>query len=121
MMALATLPALLLWLVDSLAVAMLLGTFCARFRDVPPIVGSVLQIAFFISPIIWKPELVGPSHARWLPLNPFYSLFEVVRGPLLGSPPEWQVYISAVFYSLLLCAAAWSLFVRVRGRLAFWI
>jgi lipopolysaccharide transport system permease protein len=118
---LAAVPALLLWLIDSLAVAMMLGTFCARFRDVPPIVASVLQIGFFISPIIWKPELVGPGYARWLALNPFFSLFEIVRGPLLGSLPDWKAYAAALAYSLLLCLASWSLFVRVRSRLAFWI
>jgi lipopolysaccharide transport system permease protein len=118
--ALAALPALALWLADSLAVAMLLGTFCARFRDVPPIVGSVMQIAFFISPIIWKPELVA-ARARFLPFNPFFSLFEIVRGPLLGQVPGLLVWASALFYSLLVCGASWALFVRVRGRIAFWI
>ncbi len=118
---LAALPALLLWLIDSLALAMMLGAFCARFRDVPPIVGSLLQIGFFVSPIIWKPELVGHVYGRLLPLNPFYCLFEIVRGPLLGTLPGWQTYLMAVTYSLMLCAASWSLFVRVRGRLAFWV
>jgi lipopolysaccharide transport system permease protein len=113
-------PALLLWLVDSLAVCMLLGALCARFRDVPPIVGSLMQIAFFVSPIIWKPELIEHG-ARFLPFNPFYSLFEIVRAPLLGDVPGWGVWASAILYSAALSAAAWSLFVRVRSRLAFWL
>jgi len=60
--ALASVPAMLLWLADSLAIAVALGAFCARFRDIPPIVASVMQIAFFMSPIIWKPELI--EHGR---------------------------------------------------------
>jgi len=118
--ALASLPALLVWLFDSLAVALLLGAFCARFRDIPPIVGSVMQIAFFISPIIWKPELIAHGR-RFLPLNPFFSLFEIVRAPLLGSLPSWHVWEAALIYSVLLCGLAWVLFVRVRSRLAFWL
>ncbi|MBV9786381.1 MAG: ABC transporter permease [Acidisphaera sp.] len=113
-------PALLLWVVDAFAVAILLGTFCARFRDIPPIVGSIMQIAFFVSPIIWKPELIQ-HHARWLPLNPFFSLLEIVRGPLLGEFPSWEIWAASLFYSALLCGTAWALFVRVRGRLAFWV
>ena len=54
--ALLALPGLVLWLLDSLAVCLLLGALCARFRDIPPIVGSVMQMAFFISAVIWKPE-----------------------------------------------------------------
>jgi lipopolysaccharide transport system permease protein len=117
---LLALPALVLWAMDSFAVAMMLGTFCARFRDVPPIVGSLMQIAFFISPIIWKPELVA-AKAQWLPFNPFFSLLEVVRGPLLGEIPGWHVWVAALLYTALLCGASWALFVRVRGRIAFWI
>jgi lipopolysaccharide transport system permease protein len=119
-MALVALPALLIWLIDSMAIAFALGAFCARFRDVPPIVASVMQIAFFVSPIIWKPELIVHGR-RWLPLNPFFSLFEIVRAPLLGSMPGWHMWAAALGYSLLLCGLSWALFVRVRGRLAFWV
>ncbi len=118
--ALLALPALLLWAVDAVAVIVLLGAFCARFRDVPPIVASVMQLAFFLSPIIWKPELLG-AKARFLPLNPFYALFEIVRGPLLGDIPSLTTVASALGYSALLCGLSWMLFVRVRGRLAFWV
>lgn len=118
--AVLALPALLLWLVDAFGAAILLGAFCARFRDIPPIVASVMQIAFFVSPIIWKPELIQ-RHAHWLPLNPFFSLFEIVRAPLLGGMPGWQTWAASLAYSVVLCGAAWTLFVRVRGRLSFWI
>jgi lipopolysaccharide transport system permease protein len=117
---LVTLPSLLVWAIDSLAVCLLLGAFCARFRDIPPIVASVMQIAFFLSPIMWKPEMVG-KHAWLLPFNPFYSLLEIVRGPLLGQMPSLIVWVSALGYSLALCMAAWLLFARVRSRLAFWV
>ncbi len=120
MTALLALPGLVLWAIDGIAVIMLLGAFCARFRDIPPIVASVMQLAFFLSPVIWKPELLGPR-ARWLPFNPFFSLFEIVRGPLLGDVPAASTVVSALIYSVLLCAVSWALFVRVRGRLAFWV
>ncbi len=119
-MALAAVPAMLLWVADSLAISVALGAFCARFRDIPPIVASVMQIAFFVTPIIWKPELISRGRAL-LPINPFFSLTEVVRAPLLGELPGWETYLSAAGYSLLICGLSWTLFVRVRGRLAFWL
>jgi lipopolysaccharide transport system permease protein len=119
--ALLALPALLLWLIDAFAATMLLGAFCARFRDVPPIVGSILQIAFWISAVIWKPELLPPAQRAWLAYNPFYSLFEIVRAPLLGAVPTTSVWVSALISSVILCAVAWFGFVRVRSRIAFWI
>ena len=118
--ALLAIPAFGLWLVDAFALCLLLGAFCARFRDIPPIVASVMQIAFFVSPIIWRPGLL--HHAAWiLPFNPFYTLFEILRGPVLGNLPGRLVWASALGYSAVLLAAAWLLFVRVRGRIAFWL
>jgi len=119
--ALAVVPGIVLWVVDGLAICFMLGAVCARFRDIPPIVGSVMQIAFFVSPIIWKPELLHGQQAEWLPFNPFFTLLEVVRAPLLGNPATWQVWLSALGYSALLCGVSWVLFARVRSRLAFWV
>jgi lipopolysaccharide transport system permease protein len=117
---LLALPALALWTLDALALALLLGSFCARFRDIPPIVSSVMQIAFFMTPVIWKPAQVG-AHMDLLPLNPFFDLLEIVRAPLLGALPSGMVWLGALGYSAALCGVAWALFARARGRLAFWL
>lgn len=116
----ASLAGLALWLVDSIAACALLGAMCARFRDIPPIVGSIMQIAFFLTPIIWRPELIGPQ-AQWLALNPFYPLLALVRDPLLNQIPSVEVWVSGFVWSGLLCVAAGLLFARVRSRLAFWV
>ena len=117
---LLTIPAMVIWLVNALAITLLLGAFCARFRDVSPIVASVMQIMFFISPIIWKPEQLG-AKAAYLPLNPFFSLLEIMRAPMLGESASLTIWISACIYTLLLCGGSWAFFVRARGRLAFWL
>ncbi len=119
--ALLALPGVLIWLINSVAACLLLGTVCARFRDIPPIVSSIMQIAFFVSPIIWKPELLQGESARWLPANPFFSLLEIVRAPLLREVPTAVTWASALGYSAALCAVAWFVFARLRGRLAFWV
>jgi lipopolysaccharide transport system permease protein len=112
--------ALPLWIVDALALSLLLGAICARFRDIIPIVNSVMQIAFFMSPVIWKPEQLG-ANAVWLPFNPFYDLLEIVRAPLLGEAAPLFVWVAALVYSGILCGLAWLFFARTRGRIAFWI
>jgi lipopolysaccharide transport system permease protein len=119
--ALLALPGLALWVVDAVALAILLGALCARFRDIPPIVGSIVQMAFFVTPVIWKPELVGADKQWMLPFNPCFSLLDVVRAPLLGNIPPAEIYFSAILYSLALLTVTWVLFVRVRGRIAFWV
>lgn len=118
--ALLALPGLVLWLVNSIVVTMLLGATCARFRDIPPIVGSIMQMAFFVSGVIWKPSQLG-AYEWMLAFNPFFSMFEVVRGPLMGVVPSALTVACALAYSALLWLVAWVVFARVRGRIAFWL
>lgn len=114
-------PGLLIWIVDALALTLLLGAFCARFRDIQPIVNSVMQIAFFMTPVIWKPDQLDPSGIAKLPLNPFFDLLEIVRGPILGTPVSGMTWTGAIIYSVVLCAISWAFFVRARGRVTFWV
>jgi homopolymeric O-antigen transport system permease protein len=118
--ALLALPGVVVWTVDALAIALLLGAFCARFRDVGPIVGSVMQIAFFLTPVIWQARQLEPADAALLPFNPFYVLLEIVRAPLLGTEPSGIAWVAAVLYSIALCSLSWMVFIRARGRVAFW-
>ena len=113
-------PGLAVWLLDGMATCLLLGAICARFRDIPQIVGSIMQIAFYATPIVWKAQQIKEG-AQFMPLNPFFSILEIVRAPLFGTPPGQVIWLSALAYSAILCVGAWLLFVRVRGRLAFWV
>ena len=119
--ALLALPGLAIWVVDALALTLLLGAFCARFRDIQPIVNSIMQIAFFMTPVIWKPDQLSAANAEKLPLNPFFDLLEIVRGPILGSDVTLMTWVGAIGYSVVLCAVSWAFFVRARGRVTFWI
>lgn len=119
--ALLAIPGLFVWALDGLALTLLLGAFCARFRDIQPIVNSVMQIGFFITPVIWKPSQLGASGMEKLALNPFFDLLEIVRGPLLNSDIAATTWIGALGFSVVLCAISWAFFVRARGRVTFWV
>jgi lipopolysaccharide transport system permease protein len=117
---LLAIPGLLIWTADALALTLLLGAFCARFRDIQPIVNSIMQIMFFMTPVIWKPEQLGAGVAN-LPWNPFFDLLEIVRGPLLDTSVSAMTWLGAIGYSVALCSVSWAFFVRARGRITFWI
>ena len=122
--ALWSLAGLGLWLVDGFAVSLLLGAFCARFRDVPQIVASVMQIAFFLTPVMWRTASILNKNrpaAALVHYNPFFYILEVVRAPLLGAPLPLHHVLVAVALSAGLCVAAALGFARTRGRLAYWM
>jgi lipopolysaccharide transport system permease protein len=111
---------LLLLTVNAFSAISLLGMLCARFRDLGQVVTNLMQLAFFMTPIIWKADSLG-RHAVWLALNPFYSSIEVVRGPLLGLNVPLSIWFFAVLYTAGFFAISFAFFVRFRDRIAFWI
>ena len=98
----------------------LLSTICARYRDLHQIVGSILQVCFYITPILFKRDMLD-KYPLLIELNPFAHFLEIVRSPLLGQPvPQlsWIVSIGlAIFGSLL---SVWF-HGRYRARIPYWV
>ena len=118
--ALMAIPGLVLLAINAFSAALLLGLLCARFRDIPPIVASIVQIAFFVTPVIWKPELIEGGQV-WLPLNPFFAVMETMRGPIMGTGAPLTVWIAAILYTAIVWVVAQIFFTRFRNRVAFWV
>ncbi|NHN87627.1 ABC transporter permease [Acetobacter conturbans] len=109
-----------LWMVDLYALTLTLGVLGARFRDMPPIAGNILQILFFVTPILWKPDLIYMGR-QYMLLDPCYPLIEIVRGPFMGTPVRPSIWLMASIYSVVLWVVSFLLFARMRGRLAYWV
>lgn len=117
---LLVIPGLLLLLANALWSATLLGILSARFRDLPQIVASILQVAFFITPIIWMPEA---AHKRPLLIeaNPFYHFIELLRAPMLGHAPTLANWSVAIAITLLGWGGTFLFYRRFHGRIAYWV
>ena len=113
-------PGLILLCLNVIWAGLLLGVVSARFRDVPPIVASVVRILFFVTPIIWMPELM-PGRAFVLDFNPFYHLVELVRAPLLGQAPGLTSWLAVSGFVLGGWLMTFELFRRYRRRIAYWV
>ncbi|HUC72528.1 MAG TPA: ABC transporter permease [Stellaceae bacterium] len=113
-------PGLALILLNGVWISILLGMISARFRDIPPIVASIVQVVFFITPIFWPADGLGPH--RWLAeINPLYAAIDVMRAPLLGQPHEPYSWLILVAVTVFGCAASFAFFARFRTRIAFWV
>ena len=66
-------PGLFLVLLAGFTTSLFFGALSTRFRDVPPIIASVMQVAFFLSPVFWTP---GALRGReiFVNANPFYYM-----------------------------------------------
>jgi ABC-type polysaccharide/polyol phosphate export permease len=117
---LAAVPGFLIVCLNLVWIGLLFAMLCARYRDIAPIVNSVLQIAFFLTPIMWNPKLQA-ANPFVVNYNPFAAFIDVVRAPLLGEE------ISAPLLSLaLLCLpigylVTAMLFIRCRKKIVYWV
>ena len=102
-------------------VALLLGMLSARFRDIPQLVSNVVQVAFFLSPIIWSADMLPPGRRYLADFNPLFHFIEIVRAPLLGEPLHIISWIVVIALLVLGSAATFAVFARFRARVPYWL
>lgn len=113
-------PGFIIVLANLAWIGYVLAIISARFRDIPQIVASVVQIAFFVSPVVFKPSQLRIDHPVLI-LNPFASMLDVMREPLLGHAP------SAISYLILaiLLVFGWLTTLSFAGkyshRVVYWL
>jgi ABC-type polysaccharide/polyol phosphate export permease len=119
--ALLALPGLLLILLNGVWVALLFGMFCLRFRDVQPLVQTLIQVSMLVTPIFWSADnLTGSRRFLFVQLNPIYHLIEVVRAPLLGVAPQATNYVAAFALTAVGWVFALVIFRLFRKRISYW-
>ena len=103
-------------------VSVVAATVSARFRDVPPIISSVLMVSFYMTPIIWMPESL-PEEFRNIVLtwNPFYHLMELIRSPILGSAPSALNWLAGLGIFVGLGLFAWWVSRRYSWKIVYWL
>jgi len=96
------------------------GMISTRYRDIPQIVISVLNILFYVTPIIWRRDQLG-ARQFIADLNPLTHVVEMISSPLTGQPPSllnWEA-------TLALLILGWGFtilfFSRFRARVPYWL
>lgn len=79
-------PGLLVYAALVTLISASLAFLNARIRDVQPAVSTVMQVLFYVTPMIYMPQqLAASGHAFIYLYNPLYHVINVVRGPVLGT------------------------------------
>ncbi|MEC4596521.1 ABC transporter permease [Burkholderia vietnamiensis] len=113
-------PGMVVFVLNAMWIAMVVGLLSARFRDLPQIIGALMQVAFYVTPIIYRPDSLKRFSfiVEW---NPLAYLLNVVRQPLIGQAPDattWAVTIGMV-------VVGWPLALMLTGRflkrIPYWV
>ncbi len=100
------------------AILAILGT---RFRDIVQLIISLVQVIFFLTPIIWSPSVLPERYQYIINVNPFAQFMELLRKPLLGSLPSNYTFLFITIITLLGFFVSFVIFARYRARIAYWL
>ncbi|MPZ64831.1 MAG: ABC transporter permease [Pseudonocardiaceae bacterium] len=125
---LLAIPAMALLLFNGVWFTLMIGIIATRFRDIPPLTTSIVQLMFFMTPIVWVYEdfLNSPNpdvaaRARLAEINPFMHFLQIVRQPMIGDPIEGRYWVVA----LAITVAGWAMALLVlrnyRARVSYWV
>ena len=112
--------AVLLVAAFSLGVALLVSTLGIFFSDVVDMYQIILQAWFFLTPIIYPPELLPARYAWLLWVNPMYRMIELVRTPIFhGRLPDLATLVICVAWAFVALAGGAWYFVRKSDEFAY--
>jgi ABC-2 type transport system permease protein len=117
-------PAFAVLVLNGAWIAILAGIIATRFRDIPPIVASLTQLLFFMTPIVWSYEILKDNldeRARLAELNPVLHFVEILRQPLLGQGIVWRHWYVVGAITVAGWAAALVFLRNYRSRVAYWV
>jgi ABC-2 type transport system permease protein len=104
------------------------GIIATRFRDIPPIIASVVQLVFYMTPIVWDYATLANSsnpavaeRAHLAELNPVMHYLEIIREPLLNEPIVWGHWYVVAVITVVGCVGALMVLRNYRSRVAYWV
>jgi lipopolysaccharide transport system permease protein len=112
---------LMLILIAGFMMALLLGVLCTRFRDLPQIVQNILQIAFFITPVMWPASQMRVQAPAIIDYNPFAAFLHIASEPLRGIVPDAWTYFLVIISTAILTLVSLLMFARFRARIVYWL
>jgi lipopolysaccharide transport system permease protein len=104
-----TIVTLPLWLFGlaclALGVSLLLAGLDAIYRDVRLALAFLIQVWYFLSPIIYPVELVPDPYRFYYLLNPATPFIQGFRATVLGQnnlPPSWSIIVACATTTIIL-------------------
>ena len=111
---------LILW-INAVTYSIILALLGTRFRDIPILVASLIQVVFFLTPIMWSPSILPERYHFVINFNPFAQFMELFRNPLLGILPSNYTLVTTFSLTILGIFSAFIIFSRYRARIAYWL
>lgn len=100
---------------------LIFGMLGARFRDIEKVLISLIQVIFFVTPVMWAPKILPAKYKYIADYNPFTHYIELIRAPLMGNLPSLNNYIVTLGFTAIGLVLMMWLFTRSRHRIIYWL
>lgn len=108
---LAIFPLLALLVLFAVGLGMVLGVLNVFFRDVGHFFGIFIAFWFWLTPIVYAPEILPERVRPLMALNPMSAFMAAVQGVLVrGEWPHWSSLIYLAILAVALCLLGMHLF-----------
>lgn len=114
-------PALLVLCLNGLLFGTLIAFISTRYPDFVSIVSSILQVLFFVTPVMWSPTVLPKQFHIFLYVNPFYYYVNLIRNPLLGISFERTDLIGVGILTLFGVLLFIPVLKKYSRRVIFWL
>jgi len=115
------LPGLALVCINAYFWGGVLAIIGARYGDFDQIIKSIIQVVFFVTPIMWMPKLL-PEKYQWVVLaNPFAQFLQLLRNPLIGQPISLYTLSVMIIITVLGILLFGHLVKRYKYRIVYWL
>jgi ABC-type polysaccharide/polyol phosphate export permease len=112
--------AVLMLALFALGIGLFISTLAVFFTDVVDLYQVMLQAWFFLTPILFPPEIFPARYAWLLKLNPAVHLLEMFRAPLLaGTLPDATTVAIATAWTFGALALGWTAFTHKADEFAY--
>ena len=115
-------PGFIILLINLMWIVLILATLCARYRDMPQIIQSIIQVIFYVTPVMWmRQTLTGDAGKLMIECNPLFHLIDLVRAPLLGEIPSALSYTITILIAFIGWMAAIQFYRYYKHKIAYWV
>lgn len=102
-----------------LGISLILSSINVYFRDVENVIGVILTMWMYLTPVFYPPELVPEGIKPFFNLNPITPLINSYRNTILyGVVPPWQSFAYSIAVSLLIFTLGFFIFRRLSKNFA---
>lgn len=114
-------PGLIIIGINAICWGTLIGIVGTRYRDFSQIVNSLVQIVFFLTPIMWMPASL-PERLQWVvEFNPFNQFINLIRMPLLNQDVSSFTFLIVGMVTLIGFFSYACFIGKYKHRIVFWL